>query len=87
MLQALLPDGRTIPVAWMSIAQFDGVLRFNAINIDPSILIEIFSDPKNCSPLIRLFDGIATDIYTDYTVFRGIMINYDQTAVVSLSRF
>ena len=87
MIQVLLPNGKIIVVAWMSVAQFDGVLRFNVINADPAKLIETFTNPENCSCLVKLFDGIAVDVYTEYTVFRGITINYDKTAIVALSRF
>lgn len=87
MIQVLLPNGKMILVAWMSIAQFDGVLRFNVLDADVPKLIETFSDPENCSCLIKLFDGVAVEVYTNYTVFRGITINYDNTAIVSLSRF
>ena len=87
MIQILLPNGETIQVEWMAVAQLDGVLRFNTIGVEPLELIRIFSNPENCSPLSRVFDGTTTDVYTDYTVFRGINVNYDNTAMISLSKF
>lgn len=87
MIQVLLPNGKMILVAWMSITQFDGVLRFNVLNADVAKLIETFTNPENCSCLVKMCDGIAVEVYTDYTVFRGITVNYDKTAIISLSRF
>ena len=85
MIQIILPNGETFEVEWIGVSTIDGVLRFNVINADMTAVLQTFMKPENCSPLVRKFDE-DEKTFEGYTVFRGIIVNYDNSMIVSLSK-
>lgn len=79
-------DGTILNVVWIAVSNIDGALRFCVIDADVTQLFTLFTNPENCSEIVRLVDNEDMQTYSGYTVFRGIQMNYDGTAIVSLSK-
>lgn len=79
-------NGVLTEVTWVAVSNIDGALRFCVINPDAAQLFALFTEPENCTTITRVIDGEDMQVFEGYTVFRGIQINYDGTAIVSLSK-
>ena len=85
MLKLRLTNGQEFEIAWIGVSNIDGVLRFSILNSDLARIIQIFTNPENCEVFTRIFDE-DEQTYEGYTIFRGIQINYDGSAIVSMSK-
>lgn len=85
MIQVIIPSGEAFLVEWIGVSSIDGVLRFCVFNETTLKIFQTFTNPENCSPLIRKFDENEMT-FEGYTVFRGIQVQYDGSMIVSLSK-
>ncbi len=86
MLKIVAYNGQEYPIDWIGVATLDGVLRFSVPGSeDISSLFTTFSNPDNCTKLIRIFDEDQKE-YDGYNVFRGITVAFDGKYIVALSK-
>ena len=79
-------DGTVLEVIWVAVSNIDGALRFAVPDPDASRLFSLFTNPENCSEIVRVVDGQDIQTFEGYTVFRGLQMNYDGTSIVALSK-
>ena len=79
-------DGTVLEVLWVAISNIDGALRFAVPDPDAKQLFSLFTRPDNCTEIVRVIDGEDVQVFEGYTVFRGLQMNYDSTAIVALSK-
>lgn len=85
MIKLITSNGEEFNLAWIGIANLDGALRFGIMDSNVADIFQCFSNPENCTRLTRIFDENEL-VYEGYTNFRGFVVNYDGTIVVTLSK-
>ena len=85
MIKLTTANRQEFEIEWIGVANIDGVLRFSVVNSNVSDLVRVFTVPENCETITRSFDE-NEQVFSGYTTFRGVQINYDGSIVVSLSR-
>lgn len=85
MVTLTTSDGDVFEIKWIGVASIDGVLRFAIVGVTIPEIIAVFTDPEKCKTLTRNYDGVEL-VYSGYTVFRGVQINYENDMIVSLSK-
>ena len=79
--------GRSIPIEWVGISDFDGCLRFEVPDAAARMaeLFAAFTDPAETETLTRVFDEDRR-VFTGYTAFKGIDLKPTGSVVVALMR-
>ena len=85
MIQIRTANNDLFQIAWAGVSSIDGILRFAVINPNIAEVFSVFSNPANCSTLTRVFDNQET-VYSGYSVFRGITVNFDGSVIVAMSK-
>ena len=83
MQKIITATGKEYTVAWAGVSTIDGLLRFEAVNIDTGTALSTFMNPVETETLIHAFDN-APKTYSGYTVFRGIDINQNNRIMITL---
>ena len=79
--------GKSFPIEWVGIADFDGCLRFEVTAAADHMpeLFAVFSDPRETETLTRVFDEDER-VFTGYTGFKGMDLKPSGNVVVALMR-
>ena len=85
MQKIITKSGEEFEVSWAGVASIDGVLRFAVLNSDMGTVFNTFTNPEETEILVHEFDNTPKE-YIGYTVFRGVLMNYQNELIVSLSR-
>lgn len=85
MIQLKTANGKLFEIAWIGVSNIDGVLRFSVVDPDVTDVFQTFMIPENCTVLTRIFDE-DEQVFEGYKIFRGVQINFDGSAIVSLSK-
>lgn len=77
--------GKKFNVEWLGLATIDNVLRFALIGSDMATVLGVFTDPEETSLLIHVIDTMNNRTeYRNFTAFKGVDLNHDNSIVVSL---
>ena len=71
MLRLKTAKNVEIPINWIGISDFDGLLRFETSETNLAELFRIFNDPQHTNCLTRVFDEAEKD-FEGFTSFKGI---------------
>ena len=71
MLEVKTATGKTFPVTWIGISDFDGSLRFEVTEGTLAELFAVFSDPEETVCLTRVFDEDRKD-FLGFTKMKGV---------------
>ena len=83
MLEVKTATGKTFPVSWIGISDFDGSLRFETPETDLAMLFSVFSDPEHTAVLTRIFDE-DEKTFSGFTAFKGLERMGTGTTVIRL---
>ncbi len=83
MLEVKTATGKTFPVSWIGISDFDGSLRFEVQGGDLAELFAVFSDPEETVCLTRVFDEDRKD-FLGFTKMKGVELMATGNVVVRL---
>ena len=83
MLEVKTAAGKTFPVSWIGISDFDGSLRFEVQGGDLAELFAVFSDPEETVCLTRVFDEDRKD-FLGFTKMKGVELMATGNVVVRL---
>lgn len=77
--------GKEFNVEWLGLSTIDYVLRFAIKGSDMATILRVFTDSKETSLLIHVIDTMNNRAeYRNFTVFKGVDLNHDNSIVVSL---
>lgn len=85
MIKLKTANGKMFEIAWIGVSNIDGVLRFSVVDPDVTDVFQTFMIPENCIVLTRIFDE-DEQVFEGYKIFRGVQINFDGSAIISLSK-
>lgn len=85
MLEVKTATGKTFPVSWIGISDFDGSLRFEVTEGTLAELFAVFSDPEETVCLTRVFDEDRKD-FLGFTKMKGVELMATGDVVVRLQK-
>ncbi len=83
MIRLITTSGRSFPIDWIGISDFDGSLRFEVLSGDMAELYRVFTDPAETQELTRVYDE-DRKTFTGYTFFKGLEYMHSGNVVVRL---
>ena len=85
MLEVKTATGKTFPVTWIGISDFDRSLRFEVTEGTLAELFAVFSDPEETVCLTRVFDEDRKD-FLGFTKMKGVELMATGNVVVRLMK-